>query len=88
MLRRMIGLSSIQYMKKVYFNVIAVALLSVMIPAILSMYMEESFLSFAILSLLAMACTIAVELYVGCNGKERAFVIEKVDAAIRKLKRQ
>lgn len=88
MLRGMIGLSSIQYMKKVYFNVIAVALLSVMIPAILSKYMEESFLSFAILSLLAMACTIAVEFYVGCNGKERAFVIEKVGAAIRKLQRQ
>ena len=63
MLRGMIGLSSIQYMKKVYFNVIAVALLSVMIPAILSKYMDESFLSFAILSLLVMACTIAVELY-------------------------
>lgn len=88
MLRGMIGLSSIQYMKKVYFNVIAVALLSVMIPAILSKYMDESFLSFAILSLLVMACTIAVEFYVGCNGKERAFVIEKVGAAIRKLQRQ
>ena len=86
MLRGMIGLSSIQYIKNVYFNIIIVALLSLSVPAILSRYMEESFLSFVVLSLVAVICTIAVEFYVGCNGKERAFVIEKMGNAVRKIK--
>lgn len=78
MLRGMIGLSSIQYIKNVYFNIIIVALLSLSVPAILSRYMEESFLSFVILSFAAIVCTIIVEFYVGCNGKEREFVANKV----------
>lgn len=86
MLRGMIGLSSIQYIKNVYFNIIIVALLSLSVPAILSIYMEESFLSFVVLSLVAVICTIAVEFYVGCNGKERAFVIEKIENVLQKLK--
>ena len=45
MLRGMIGLSFIQYVKKVYFNVIVVALLSFVVPSMLSNCMEESFLS-------------------------------------------
>ena len=86
MLRGMIGLSSIQYIKNVYFNIIIVSLLSFSVPAILSRYMEESFLSFVVLSLVAVICTIAVEFYVGCNGKERAFVIEKMENVLQKLK--
>ena len=78
MLRKMIGLSSIQYMKKVYFNVIVVALLALVVPSLLSKYMEESFFSFVLLSLTAIVCTIIVEFYVGCNGKEREFVVHKV----------
>lgn len=78
MLRGMIGLSSIQYMKKVYLNIIVVALLAVAVPGLLSKYMEESFLTFVVLSLAAIVCTIIVEFYVGCNGKEREFVVDKV----------
>lgn len=78
MLRKMIGLSSIQYMKKVYLNVIVVSLLSPVIPVLLLKYLEESFLSFVVLSLGAVVCTLIVEFYVGCNGKERKFVVDKV----------
>lgn len=78
MLRKMIGLASIQYMKKVYFNVIIVALLALVVPCLLTRYLEESFLSFVLLSLTAIVCTIIVEFYVGCNGKEREFVVHKV----------
>lgn len=85
MLRGMIGLSSVLYMKKVYFNVIVVTLLSLFVPGLLSKYMEESFLSFVFLSLVAMACTIIVEFYVGCNGKEREFVVDKVKGLKNKI---
>lgn len=78
MLRSLIGLSSIQYIKKVYFNITIVALLAIVVPGLLCKYMEESFLSFVFLSLVAIVCTIIVEFYVGCNSKEREFVIDKV----------
>lgn len=78
MLRKMIGLSSIQYMKKVYLNVIVVTLLSLVVPVLLLKYLKESFLSFVVLSLVAMVCTLIVEFHVGCNGKERMFIVDKV----------
>ena len=71
-------LKNIQYIKKVYFNIIVVALLAMAFPGLLSKYMGESFLSFVSLSLAAIVSTIIVEFYVGCNSKEREFVIDKV----------
>jgi len=88
MLRGLIGLSSIQYMKKVYFNVLGVAILAFVIPGLLSYYLQESFLSFVVITMLAMACTCIVEFYVGCTKKERAFVIDKVNKVIQKVKKK
>lgn len=85
MLRGMIGLSSIRYMKNVYLNVLAVAILSAIVPGLLSMYMQESFLSFIAISFVAMASTVAVEFYIGCNNQERAFVRKKVISIIKKF---
>ena len=87
MLRGLIGLSSIQYMKKVYFNVLGVAILAFVIPGLLSYYMQESFLSFVLISLLAMVCTCIVEFYVGCTKKERTFVLDKINKLILKIKK-
>ena len=85
MLRGMIGLSSIQYVKNVYINIVVVALFSLVIPAVLSKYMNESFLSFIILSIVAMICTIVVIFYIGCNRKERAFVVGKMNLVKNKI---
>lgn len=78
MLRGMIGLSSILYMKNVFLNVLAVALLSTIIPDMLFYYMKETFFSFIIITLIAVLCTLVVEFYIGCNQKERFFVLNKV----------
>ncbi len=88
MLRGMIGLSSIRYMRNVYFNVLAVAVLSAILPSLLSMYLQESFLSFVAISLVAVASTLAVEFYIGCNKKEREFVVEKAKVFIRKINKR
>lgn len=78
MLRSMIGLSSIKYLKNVYLNVIGVTVVSIIVPLLLSNQLNESFFSFVILSVVAMASTIATELLIGCDKKEREFVFEKV----------
>lgn len=85
MLRGMIGLSSILYIKKVYFNIVVVAFLSLVIPGLLSKYLEESLLSFLLISLVSIICTIVVEFFVGCNRKERAFVIDKMNVVKNKI---
>ena len=86
-LRGLIGISSIQYMKKVYFNVLGVAILAFVVPGLLSYYMQESFLSFVLITLMAMACTCIVEFYVGCTKKERTFVLDKVSKVLQKIKK-
>ena len=85
MLRGMIGLSSLKYLKNVYFNVVVVAIVSLIIPLLLSLNMTESFLSFIFLSLIAMLSTAVTELMVGCNKRERALVVEKVKTIKNKV---
>jgi hypothetical protein len=79
MLRGLIGMSSLQYLKKVYLNVLVVSLISTLIPAMLSQNLDETFLSFVTLSIVAIACTVFTEYYIGCTREERAFVVNKID---------
>ncbi len=78
MLRSLIGLSFIKYLKNVYMNVILVSIVAVVVPLLLSYKMDESFLNFIILSFVAMISTVFSEFLIGCNRKERAFLIDKV----------
>lgn len=86
MLRSLIGLSSIQYIRKVYLNVILVTVLSAIAPVLLSHYLHESFLTFVVIVLLAMTSTALVEYFIGCNHQERAFVSSKVATMLNKFK--
>lgn len=85
MLRGLIGLSAIQYIKRVYLNVLGVAILSFAVPGLISFYMCESFLTFVLITLLTTICTCFVELYVGCTKKERTFVKDKVNKIMQKV---
>lgn len=78
MLRGLIGLSVIQYVRKVYLNVIMVSVLSLIVPFFTFRFFTESFLSFAILTALTLTCTLFVEFFIGCNRKERAFVYKRI----------
>ena len=79
MLRSMIGLSSILYMRKVFLNVLLVTICSMILPFGLANYVDENFFSFILVSLVAIASTIVVEYYIGCNKSERAFVVDKLN---------
>lgn len=85
MLRGLIGMSSLQYLKKVYLNVLVVSLISTLIPAMLSQNLDETFLSFVTLSIVAIACTVFTEYYIGCTREERAFVVNKMNAIKNKI---
>ena len=87
LLRGLIGLSSIKYMKNVYLNILMVTILSVIAPCLLAMNIPESFLSFILTSLVAVMATIIMEFYIGCNQKERAFVRNKLQKLTQKIKK-
>ena len=77
MLRGMIGLSVQKYLKKVYANVLAVTFIASICPYLLSDSMEETFLNFILLCLIAVVCTGITIYYIGCNKTERQFVWNK-----------
>lgn len=78
MLRKMINLPSVDFLKEVYLNVILVMLLSCLFPVLLSHYLEESFISFIIVSIVSVATTLIVIYYVGCKDTERQFAKDKL----------
>lgn len=83
MLRKMIGLSVRNYLKKVYLNVIGVTLLSSVIPIIVACNLKESFISFIAVTVSSLISTVLVLFYVGCTSNERFFVMAKSKKMIK-----
>ena len=85
LLRNMIGLSVRKYAMKVYLNVLTVTVISAILPFLIGKQLEESFLNFVLLSLIAIICTGITIYYVGCNRAERQFVLNKLHTIKNKL---
>lgn len=88
MLRGMIGLSVKKYLKKVYLNVLAVTVFASVLPFLLADKMDESFINFILLSLVAVICTCIIIYHIGCNRTERQFVWNKLQTIINKLNKR
>lgn len=88
MLRGMIGLSVRKYMKKVYLNVLVVTIIAAILPFLLAISLEESFLNFVLLCFVALICTGMTIYYVGCNKTERQFVLNKLHTIKNKLNKR
>lgn len=86
MLRKMIGLSARGYLRSVYFNVVLVTVVSVIVPLLVSYYVEEGFAGFAMVSLLCLTSVVVTELYVGCNRDERLLVKSYISRLIDKIR--
>ncbi|OKZ21174.1 MAG: hypothetical protein BHV77_08760 [Bacteroides sp. 43_108] len=87
MLKGMIGLSVREYMNKVYFNVLAVTILSAIIPCFLSYYLHETFISFIMICAISVICTFSVIYFVGCNRNERKFILSEITAIKDKFRK-
>ena len=88
MLRGMIGLSVRKYMKKVYINVLVVTVIAAILPILLSTKLEDSFLNFVLLCLVALICTGTTIYYVGCDKTEQQFVLNKLHTIKNKLNKR
>ena len=88
MLRGMIGLSARKYLTKVYINVLTVAVIASIIPFLLTIKLEESFLNFVLLCLTSLVCTGITIYYVGCNKAERHFILNKLHTIKNRLNKR
>lgn len=88
MLRRMIGISIRNYLKKVYFNIITVSIVAFTLPFFSAQYMPESFINFIIISSIATICTISSIYFIGCNYQERQFIQQKLNSIKSQITRK
>lgn len=86
MLRSLIGLKVRKYLHEVYFNVIVVTLLSMIIPVVCSLNMQEGLYSFVIISLLALMNVSLVVLFIGCSKNERTLIFKSIQGRIEKMR--
>lgn len=78
MLRGMIQLSVRNYLKKVYFNVITVTLLSAIIPMYLVSCCEENLVNFIAISFLTIIITLIVIYQIGCSSSEHLLIKNQI----------
>lgn len=88
LLSKMINLSIIKYLKKVYFNIIIVSITAAIFPLISAYYIDKSFINFILISLIAVICTFTSIYFIGCNYQERQFIHQKLNAIKSKITRK
>lgn len=71
MLKSMIGLNFFAYIKKVFLNILAVAIVASVLPLYVSRVLDNSIQSFLLISLLAILCSAISIIYVGFDKRER-----------------
>ena len=84
-LNRSVGLSIEYFLKKVYLNVLTVAGLSFILPFLVYYNMDEGFLRLICVGTVSVLSSGICILFVGCNKKERLFLIDKIIVIIRKF---
>ena len=83
-LKDLIELQIRPYIVKVYANVFIVTIISAILPYYLSYTLEESLVSFLIISSISVASTIAVEFFIGCNSQERSLIKKYIQRFTKK----
>lgn len=84
-LRGMIGLNVMSYIRNVVLNVLLVSLCATVIPILTKLLInDKSFLSFIFVTLIAICSTFMAEMYVGCTKGERALVSNQIKKVITK----
>ena len=74
MLRDMINLHVMGFLRNVVCNVLFVSIVSATIPLVIKGLMPENFVSFFVMSLLSVTFTILSVLFVGCKKDERQLI--------------
>lgn len=84
-LRRMVGLSMGNYLRRVVGNVLVTTICAFVIPTVLYLLLEPGFIRLIIIILVGMSSGMLSALFVGCTNGERAFIIQKASASLSKF---
>lgn len=85
LLKDMIQLDILDYLKYVYVNVIIVTIFSVFAPLLFNMFAADNFVSFILSLFLTLIWTSLVIFFVGCKKKERVFIKNKLILVLSKI---
>ena len=77
LLKKMIHLPVVQYLKNVYLNVIVVSLVAIFVPLLMHQYADSGFLQFILNSIVCLICTIITIYFIGCTKQERILIKSK-----------
>lgn len=83
LLKSMIKLNVTEFILKVYGNITIVTVVATFIPYFVNKEMEEGFIRFSLISVLALITTLASAFFVGCNKEERKLVNGKIVSIIQ-----
>ncbi len=86
-LRSMVKLPARVFLRKVYFNVIAVTLLALIPPAACYVSMDSSWLRLFVLVFVSVLASVGSIYYVGCNAAERTVLIGYAQKFLHRLKK-
>ena len=85
-LRKMVGLPVRRYLHRVCGNVLAVTAVALLLPAIVVFQMQDGFLRFFSVGLLAVCSTVASIYWIGCTPHERSFIRKKAVTVMKRCK--
>ena len=88
MLRNLIKLKVLQYIKQVYLNVILISIIASVLPIYIAQSMKETLSTFIITSMIAALCTVISELYIGCTQRERHFIYAQIKKGFNKFQKR
>lgn len=85
MLRDMIGLSPMDYLREVLLKIILVTVLASIIPVMITYMLDENFLRLVAVGLSSIICSVVCIWLIGLNCSERQFVIATINKVKSKL---
>lgn len=74
MLRSMINLNAIDYLKKVYLRILSTLIIAFILPIIVKYNIENSLLGFIVVITVSFISACVCILYIGCTNKERSII--------------
>ena len=86
MLRNMIGLDVVSFTRQVLLNVFFVGLVSSIFPIVVYLNLSDGWMRFMYVVTLSLLSSSLVIFFIGCNKRERTFILEKTMFVINKFR--
>lgn len=85
MLKSMVNLYVMEFIRNVLLNVLLVVLFSIILPVVVYLIMDDGLYRLMSVIVLSLFSSSIIILFVGCNKQERIFIIDKIIYIINKI---